>query len=78
MCILKIIFFSRISRPISIKLGINHPWVKGNINCSNKGPGPLQRGDNHRNAKMGWGHLKSSSPEPLSQNRSYLHESFLI
>jgi hypothetical protein len=27
---------------------------------------------------MGWGHLKSSSPEPLSQNWSYLHESFLI
>jgi hypothetical protein len=26
--------------------------------CSNKGPGLLQRGDNHKNAKMGWGHLK--------------------
>jgi hypothetical protein len=26
--------------------------------CSNKGPGPLQRGDNHKNVKMGWGHLK--------------------
>jgi hypothetical protein len=25
---------------------------------SNKGPGPLQRGDNHKNVKMGWGHLK--------------------
>jgi hypothetical protein len=21
-------------------------------------PGPLQRGDNHKNAKMGWDHLK--------------------
>jgi hypothetical protein len=21
-------------------------------------PGPLQRGDNHKNVKMGWGHLK--------------------
>jgi hypothetical protein len=41
----KIVFF-RTSRPISIKLGINHPWVKGIMNCSNKGPGPLQRGDN--------------------------------
>jgi hypothetical protein len=30
----------------------------GILNCSNKGPGPLQRGDNHKNAKMGWGHLK--------------------
>jgi hypothetical protein len=47
------IFFSRTSRPISIKLGINHPWVKGIVNCLNKGPGPLQRGDNHKNAKMG-------------------------
>jgi hypothetical protein len=27
-------------------------------NCSNKGPGPLQRGDNHKNGKMGWGHIK--------------------
>jgi hypothetical protein len=26
--------------------------------CSNKGPGPLQRGDNHKNVKIGWGHLK--------------------
>jgi hypothetical protein len=26
--------------------------------CSNKRPGPLQRGDNHKNAKMGWGHLR--------------------
>jgi hypothetical protein len=25
--------------------------------CTNKGPGPLQRGDNHKNVKMGWGHL---------------------
>jgi hypothetical protein len=25
---------------------------------SNKGPGPLQREDNHKNVKMGWGHIK--------------------
>jgi hypothetical protein len=49
MFILKKIFFSRTSRPISIKLGINHPWVKGILNCSNKGPSPLQRGDNRKN-----------------------------
>jgi hypothetical protein len=55
---LKKIFFSRTSRPISIKLGINHPWVKGILNYSNKGPGPFQRGYNLKNAKMGWGHLK--------------------
>jgi hypothetical protein len=27
--------------------------------CSNKGPGPLQRGDNHKNVKMGWCHLNN-------------------
>jgi hypothetical protein len=29
------------------------------------------------NAKIGWGHLKSSGNEPLSQKSSDLHESFL-
>jgi hypothetical protein len=64
MFILKTIF-SRTSRPISIKLGINHPWLKGTLNCQQfvkKGPGPLQRGDNHRNVKMGLGHLKIFFP----------------
>jgi hypothetical protein len=58
--------FSRTSKPISIKLYTNHPWVKGILNCSSKGPGPLQRGDNYKNAKMGWGHLKifSRTTEP--------------
>jgi hypothetical protein len=32
--------------------------VKGIQVCSNTGPGPLQRGYNHKNVKMGWGHLK--------------------
>jgi hypothetical protein len=32
--------------------------MKGIQVCSNKGPGPLQRGDNHKNVKMWWGHLK--------------------
>jgi hypothetical protein len=41
------IFFSRTSRPKSIKLGKHYPRVKGIQVCSNKGPGPLQRGDNH-------------------------------
>jgi hypothetical protein len=53
MFILKKIFFFRTSRPITIKLGINHSWIKEILNCSNKGPGPLQRGDNHKNAKSG-------------------------
>jgi hypothetical protein len=30
----------------------------GILNCSNNGPGCLQRGDDNKNAKMGWGHLK--------------------
>jgi hypothetical protein len=58
MFILKKIFFSRSSWPFSIKLSINHAWVKRILNCSNKGSDPLQRGDNYKIAKMGWGHLK--------------------
>jgi hypothetical protein len=60
------IFFFRTSKPISVKLGTNHPWVKGILNCSNKGPDPFQKGDNYLNAKMGWGHLKilSRTTEP--------------
>jgi hypothetical protein len=33
--------------------------VKGIQVCSNKGPGPLQTGDNHKNVKMRWPHLKT-------------------
>jgi hypothetical protein len=66
MFILKKIFFSRTSKPISIKLSINHPCIKGILNCSNNGPDAFQRGDNYKNAKMGWGHLKifSRTTEP--------------
>jgi hypothetical protein len=32
--------------------------MKGIQVYSNKEPGPLQRGDNHKNVKMGLGHLK--------------------
>jgi hypothetical protein len=53
------IFFSRTNRPESIKLGTNYPWVKGIQVCSNKGPVPLQVGDNHKNVKMGWGSFKN-------------------
>jgi hypothetical protein len=38
----------------SIKLSTNRPWVKGIQVSSNEGPGPLQRGDNHKNVKIGW------------------------
>jgi hypothetical protein len=52
------IFFSRTRRPISIRLDTNYPCVKVNQVSSNKGPGPLQRENNHKNVKMGCGHLK--------------------
>jgi hypothetical protein len=32
--------------------------MKGIQVSSNKGPGPFQRGDNHKNVKMEWSHLK--------------------
>jgi hypothetical protein len=41
VCLYRTKIFSRISWPISIKLGTNHPWVKKILNCSNKGPGLL-------------------------------------
>jgi hypothetical protein len=50
--------FSRTSRPKSIKLCTNYHLVKRIQVCSNKGSGPLQTGDNHRNVRIGWGHLK--------------------
>jgi hypothetical protein len=41
-----------------MKLGTNYPWVKGIQVCSNKRPGPLQMGDNHKNVKIRWCLLK--------------------
>jgi hypothetical protein len=59
--------FSRTRKPNSIKLGTNYPWVKGIQVHTNKGPGPLQRGDNYKNVKLGLGHLKifSRTTEPI-------------
>jgi hypothetical protein len=34
---IEIFFFSRTSRPISIKLGSNKPWVNGIQNCTYEG-----------------------------------------
>ena len=64
-------FFSRTTGPNLTKLGTNQPWVKGIQVCSNEGPGPHQRGDNHENAKIGWCHLKiffsrTTEPEDLT------------
>jgi hypothetical protein len=68
--ILKKIFFYRTSWLFSINLDTNHSLGKDIVNCSNYlGPGPLQRGDNHKDAKMGWSHLKifsrTTEPEEL-------------
>jgi hypothetical protein len=41
-----------------MKFGTHYPSVKGIQVCSNKGPDHLLRGDNHKNVKMGWCHLK--------------------
>jgi hypothetical protein len=44
--------------PNSIKTNTNiHGLRKINF-FSNKGPDPLQRGNNYENVLMGWGHLK--------------------
>jgi hypothetical protein len=43
--------FFRTSKPKLIKFGAYYPWVKGIQVCSNKLPGPFQRGII---AKMGW------------------------
>jgi hypothetical protein len=40
--------------------------MKGNQAWTNKGPGPLQRGDNHKNVKIGVGSFKNL----LLQNHS--------
>jgi hypothetical protein len=39
--------------PISIKLGTNISCMMGIQVYSNEGPSPLQRGDNHKSAKIG-------------------------
>jgi hypothetical protein len=55
-CILKKSSSTEPARTVSIKLG--HPWVTGIHVCINKGPGPFSKGDNHKNAKIGWDHFK--------------------
>jgi hypothetical protein len=58
----------RTSRPISIKLGSNHSLVEEIQNWSNKRPGPLHRGDNDKNAKIRWNHLKILSRTTYPEN----------
>jgi hypothetical protein len=52
MFVLKKIF-SRTSRPIAIKLGTDISCMMGIQVYSNEGPSPLQRGNNHKSAKVG-------------------------
>jgi hypothetical protein len=56
---LKKIFFYRTCRGNSIKLSTNYSWVKGIQVCSNKGPGPPQRGDNYKKCENGVGSFKN-------------------
>jgi hypothetical protein len=46
---------------------INHACVKGILNCSNKGSGPLQRGYDHKIAKMVLDNLKILSRTTLAR-----------
>ena len=71
------IFFSRITRPISTKLGTKHPWVKGIQVCTNKGPHLFPRGDNYEISKIHCRLLKSYSPEPLGQFQPNFAQSIL-
>jgi hypothetical protein len=45
-------FFSRTTGPILTKLGTNHPWGEGILNCKNEGDCFSPRGDNHKRVKI--------------------------
>ena len=62
-----VLFFSRTTRPISIKLRTKHNWMWGIQVCSNEGLRPFPRGDNYEIAKYIYEIKKKFSPEPLSQ-----------
>jgi hypothetical protein len=49
---------NKTKRPISIKFDADYPCVKAIQVCLDKGTDPRQRGDNHKNANIGKGHLK--------------------
>jgi hypothetical protein len=48
--------FSRTSRPISIKLGTNYPWVMGILNCSNLFKGEIITKMQKWSIKLGTNH----------------------
>jgi hypothetical protein len=50
--------FSKTGRPMKIKLDANYPCMKGIQVCLDKRADCNQKGDDHKNANIGWGHLK--------------------
>ena len=50
--------FSRTNRPTSIRLDADYPCLKAIQVCLYIGTDPHQRGNNHKNANIGKGHLK--------------------
>jgi hypothetical protein len=54
--------------PISMKLNTNYLCVKGIQNCTNQGPGSLEKGDNNKSAKIGQMILKISSRTTKLEN----------
>ena len=71
-------FFSRTTCPILTRLGTNHPWGKGILNCLNEGDCPSPRGDNHRRVKLHWTFLKiffSRTSKPISIKLGIIHPS---
>jgi hypothetical protein len=62
--------FSKTNRPISVKLDANYPYMNGIQVCLDKWTDPYQRRNSHKNANIGWGHLKilfsrTNDPEKL-------------
>jgi hypothetical protein len=73
-------FFSRTTGPILIRLGTDHPWVKGFQVSSNEGDRPSPRGDISKKEKMHCVEIfkkKSSSPESAGQIQSNLKQIIL-
>ena len=67
---------SRATGPISTKLDTMHSWVKGIQDCSNEGPHPFLRGDNHEIVKNTLTKLNiffSRTTEPISTKLGTKH-----
>jgi hypothetical protein len=59
----KFLKISRTRRPILLKLGTNHPCLKGILNCWLKEPSPLQGGDSDKDGF--WSHCGICVPVPV-------------